>query len=171
MNKILTTNVYSITALSVCKDKVVNIEVQGMVTETGNGNVILTGNLGSSAYETMLVAKTVCRYKHKKFNSFNYHLHFGYPSVKKDGPSWGLSCYILLSWLSGALNYKNAMAATGEIDLKGNIKPVLYLNEKIASWAANEVGCIIIPKITDQILTPSVYSIEHVDELSLIMNF
>lgn len=161
---------HSITALSVCKDKVVNIEVQGMVTESGNGSVILTGNLGSAAYETMLVAKTVCAYKNKGFNLFNYHLHFGYPSVKKDGPSWGLSCYILLSWLSGALNYKNGMAATGEIDLKGNIKPVLYLNEKIASWAATEVGCIIIPKVPDQQLTHGVYSINHIDELPTIMN-
>ena len=169
MNKIPNHKIYSITALSVVKDCVVNIEVQGIITGMGNGHITLTGNLGDVAHETMLVAKTVCAYKNNQFNLFNYHIHFGFHSIKKDGPSWGLACYIMLSWLSGSLNYKEKIAATGEIDLKGNIKPVRYFNEKIAAWVASEIGYIITPKMTEQLSNQQIYPINHVDELNFIM--
>lgn len=164
-------SVYSISALSFSKTRSVIVEVQGIVLGAGSGELVLTGNLGTAAYEAMLVAKTVLWCRNKTINNFDYHLHFSYPGVKKEGPSWGVACYIMLSWLSGQLKYKKGLAATGEIDLKGNIKQVTYLDEKMAAWAKSECSYLIIPRMEAAInVAHNVFSLNNVDQLFPIIN-
>jgi ATP-dependent Lon protease len=167
------TSVLTITALSVSKDKVIKVPVQGLVLGNGDGQLTLTGNVGIVAFEAMQVAKTLCNFNSNPLiDKFNYHIHFGYPVVQKDGPSWGLACFILLSWLCGNLTYKHGVAATGELDLLGNVNSVFYLNNKVASWAATEIGEVIIPftdEVSHLLSNNRIFQIRHVDELDDIL--
>jgi ATP-dependent Lon protease len=163
-------NIVSIIALSFSPKASIAIEIQGINLGHGNGNIILTGNLGEIAHETTLIAKTVFGMRDKSIYNFNYHLHFAYPTVKKEGPSWGLACFIMLCYLSGKLKYKNNIAATGELDLKGNVKPIRYLNEKFIAWSKSQASYLILPKSPKLPAHKDIFPVENVDEFLYLFN-
>ena len=76
--------IYSISALSFAKEKSFNIKIQGVKLNKGNGNILITGNLGHVAHEAMMLAKTLLSIQNPVFCKTDYHLHFEYPSLKKD---------------------------------------------------------------------------------------
>ena len=95
-----------------------------------------------------------------------------YLSLHKEGASWGLACFILLSRLSGLnikYNITTSLAATGEIDLFGNVIPVLYLEEKLNSIIQQKIYTkIIIPQAHNiSFIDPSIeiFQVNHIEEL------
>ena len=142
----MNSKIYSISALCFGQEASLCFEVQGIKLAKGTGKVIVTGNLGLVAYESMMVAKTLMAINYPAFNNYNYHLHFSYHATKKEGPSWGLACFIILSFLCDKLKYKSGIAATGEIDLAGNVKPVKYIDEKLTAWAKSSCDILFVPK-------------------------
>lgn len=161
-NKIL-----SVYALCVAEDNGIAIKIQGVKLTNGSGNIILTGNVGELVRDSVLVCKTLLSNISIAFLDFNYHLHFEYIQVKKDGASCGLACFILLCMLFNIRLCHQAypLAATGEIDLYGNVIPIKYLDIKIASAPA-EIQAIFIPQFQGHIVhSKKIYQVSNVVEL------
>lgn len=162
--------VSSVNALCFTKDMGVSIEVQGVMLGNGSGNIVLTGYLGELARDAMFVAKTLLGRVNPKSMMYDYHVHFQYLHLKKDGPSWGLACFMLLCFISETeTKYSNAnISATGELDLKGNVKKVSYLKEKI-NGIADYVKCdtVLIPSVEEEITLKnrSIYQISNIEQL------
>jgi len=163
--------VYLINALCFSQEASLCIEVQGIRLSKGTGDITITGNLGSIAHESMLVAKTLIGMMYPVIYEYDYHLHFTYHTTKKEGTSWGLACFIILSFLCGRIEYKKHVAATGEIDLSGSIKPVKYIDEKLAAWAKSNCHTLFIPK--DNRITSNnngtVYQVTKVEQVWSIL--
>ncbi len=139
-------NQYTINSLCLGKNNSLCIEIQGMILRRGEGKVTITGSLSTSAYETMVLARNILLASSEVFSQYDYHLHFAYPATQKNGTSWGLACYLLLSFISGSLAYIPNIAATGELDLFGNVLPVKYIDDKLAAWGKSQCELLFIPK-------------------------
>lgn len=118
----------------------------------GNGNILLTGSLGDVMSESAKVALSYIKSNYKLFNIdykvFNDDIHINVPdiSIKKDGPSAGVS--ITTSIISDLANLKinSNIAFTGEITLRGNILKIGGLKEKVIGAYINNIDTIFIPK-------------------------
>lgn len=146
--------IFSVYALCFVKDMGIAVEVQGYRVGIGTGNIVTTGNVGELARDSVLVCKTLLSNLNPKFLYYDYHIHFQYLQLKKDGSSWGLACFMLLCLISDTrIKYPEyPIAATGELDLYGNVKSVLYLKEKI-NGISDYIKCdnIFIPKSVDDV--------------------
>ena len=117
----------------------------------GNGDIILTGSLGDVMLESAKIALSYIKANYKKFKidykSFDNDIHINVPniSIKKEGPSAGVS--ITTSIISDLTNLKikNNIAFTGEITLRGNILKVGGLKEKLIGAYINNIDMIFIP--------------------------
>lgn len=117
----------------------------------GNGNIILTGSLGSIMMESAKIALSYIKANHKLFNIdysvFSNDIHINVPNIalKKDGPSAGMT--ITAAIISALSNFKinTNIAFTGEITLKGNILKVGGLKEKVIGAHMNNIDTIFIP--------------------------
>ncbi len=126
--------------------------IGGMVTKIevckykGTGNVVITGMLGDSMRESVKVAYSYIKsnYKNEIKNS-DVHIHFLEASLKKDGPSSGVS--VTSAILSLFLNKKipSNVAFTGEISLTGNILKVGGLKEKVIAAINSNIKTIYLP--------------------------
>ena len=125
--------------------------------------------------DSAVVAGSLLRNLNNKILDYDYHLHFQYLSLKKDGPSWGLACFILLCLLTDTKmkEYCNEgiIAATGELDLSGMVKPVKYLKEKVEGMIPY-VNCknIFIP-FTEEIISiegKCIYQVRNITELLVL---
>jgi ATP-dependent Lon protease len=165
MNKI-----HFVNALCFVKDMGVSVEIQGTRIGKGDGNIILTGNVGNLARDSMYVAKTLLGMVNPKAMEYNYHIHFQYLQLNKDGPSWGLACFMLMCLISDTeTKYSNKdVSATGELDLRGNVRKVSYLKEKI-NGISDYVKCdtVLIPKFEEEIKleNKTVHQITNIQEL------
>ena len=165
MNKVKFVN-----ALCFAKDMGVSVEVQGLRTGRGVGNIILTGNVGELARDSMYVSKTLLHMVNPESMNYDYHVHFQYLQLKKDGTSWGLACFLLLCLISETNTKYSAaqISATGELDLLGNVRKVSYLKEKISGIADYvKYDTVLIPKLNEDIAigTKNIYQISNIKEL------
>ncbi len=117
----------------------------------GNGDLILTGSMGSDMIESSKIALSYIKASYKYFNIdyniFKNDIHINIPdiSTKKDGPSAGVA--IVTSIISAISNLKisNKIAMTGEITLRGNVVKIGGLKEKILGAYINGIDTIFIP--------------------------
>lgn len=165
----MSNKIYSIHALCFGQETSLCIEVQGIKLPKGTGEIIITGNLGLVAYESMLVAKTLIGVNYPVIYNHNYHLHFSYHATKKEGASWGLACFIILSFLCNKLKYKKGIAATGEIDLSGTIKPVKYIDEKLAAWAKSNCDMLFVPQDDRITANDGIYQVNSINQIQPII--
>jgi ATP-dependent Lon protease len=163
-------DIFCVNALCFAKGMGISVQVQGVKLGKGNGNIVLTGNVGEVARDSMLVAKTVLQRVNPKFITYDYHLHFQYLHLRKDGTSWGLACFLLLCAISETKTKYSGLnlSATGELDLEGNVKKVSHLKEKIES-IADYVKCdtVLIPKLEESITlgNKNIVEISNINQL------
>ncbi|ORX63093.1 ATP-dependent protease La [Hesseltinella vesiculosa] len=122
----------------------------------GRGELILTGCLGDIIQESSFIAlswikanaldlKLTDDPKQQLLEDTDVHIHLPSGAVPKDGPSAGVAIAVcLLSLLSGRC-VPRTTAMTGEITLRGNIRAVGGIKEKLL--AAHRAGAttIILP--------------------------
>ncbi|MDR1566787.1 MAG: endopeptidase La [Treponema sp.] len=118
----------------------------------GNGEVIITGNLGEVMKESARIALSFLRsagdryrYQVKDMGKTDFHIHVPEGAIPKDGPSAGVTlASSLLSTLCKAAP-KPGIAMTGELTLTGRILPIGGLKEKLLAAIRNGMGKVLLP--------------------------
>ena len=118
----------------------------------GNGQFILTGNLGETLKESAMIALSYIKTNLKKFDidynilkDIDIHIHMPSGGIPKDGPSAGIAITTALLSVFKGITIKNSIAFTGEITLKGSIRPVGNVKDKIIGSIKNNINTIFIP--------------------------
>lgn len=109
---------------------------------------IITGLAGTSAKDSVSVAKTILKMNYAKdpCEPMAFHVHFGEGAVPVDGPSAGIT--ILVSMLSSYFGIPVAkkVAMTGEINLHGGVYAIGGEIQKIEGAIRAGMELVIIPK-------------------------
>jgi len=122
------------------------------VAVVGHGQLIFSGNVGPTSREAGLVAFSCLKMKARDLQigelvaSYDLHLHFTDTEIGKDGPSSGLALV-----LAGVSAYQQralraALAATGEITIHGEVKPVGGIHEKIVAAHLAGFRTVLLPR-------------------------
>ncbi len=126
------------------------IEVTKML---GNGQFILTGQLGDVMKESCRIALSYVRANADDFGidknfhkNSDIHIHVPEGAVPKDGPSAGVAIVTSIISLLTGIPARPDISMTGEITLKGEVLPIGGVKEKVLG--ANRAGIkeIILPK-------------------------
>jgi len=111
----------------------------------GKGKLTLTGNLGDVMKESAVIAleylkahADIIGLDQEVFNNYNVHIHVPEGATPKDGPSAGITILSALASVFTQRKFKNGLAMTGEITLRGRVLPVGGIKEKIL--AAKRLG-------------------------------
>ena len=94
-----------------------------------------------------------------EYNIFKNDIHINIPniSIKKEGPSAGVSITTAIISALSNLSINKNIAFTGEITLRGNILKIGSLKEKVIGAYINNIDTIFIPflNISDLDLIPT----------------
>lgn len=123
----------------------------------GDGQLVLTGQLGDVMKESAKLALNWLRIHADKFHipvqkgtdlmeGTDVHIHFPAGAVGKDGPSAGITIVTVLVSLFTGRTVLPDVAMTGEITLQGLVLPVGGIKDKVL--AAHRAGMrkVILPK-------------------------
>lgn len=142
----------------------------------GSGIVRFNDTAGSMAKDSVFNAASVIRsLTDKDIKDYDIHVNI-VGGGKIDGPSAGAAITICI--ISSLLNkpIRQDMAITGEISLKGNVKPVGGIFEKIYGARRMGIKTVLIPSDnkneiplnTDDIDIRTVGSIKEIMDIALI---
>ncbi|KAG2218486.1 hypothetical protein INT45_011667 [Circinella minor] len=123
----------------------------------GKGDLRLTGSLGDVIKESAHIALTWVKANAYALKiaptidtniveKFDIHLHLPNGSVKKDGPSAGVTLVTSLVSLFTGCVVPSTTAMTGEISLRGIVLPVGGIKEKVISAHRAGVRKIVLPE-------------------------
>lgn len=110
----------------------------------GNGELVLTGQLGDVMKESARISLSLIRSRmahqtsHFNFSKKDLHIHVPSGSTPKDGPSAGITLFTSLASLLTGRTVDTKTAMTGEITLRGTVLPVGGIKEKVL--AAHRAG-------------------------------
>lgn len=119
----------------------------------GNGQLIITGQLGDVMRESAQTALSLLKARAETLNidqasldGSDIHIHVPAGAIKKDGPSAGVALYTALVSLMSQHNVRADVAMTGEISLRGQVLPIGGVKEK--TLAAHQAGIktVILPE-------------------------
>ncbi|MBN1520758.1 MAG: endopeptidase La [Spirochaetales bacterium] len=128
------------------------LPVEASVFE-GEGELILTGNLGDVMKESARAALTYIR-SHasdfglvpKDFSGRTLHVHVPEGAIPKDGPSAGITlAAAILSVLTGS-PLSPGWAMTGEITLTGRLLAIGGVKEKVLAAHRNKLAKVLLPE-------------------------
>ncbi len=118
----------------------------------GNGNLVLTGHLGTIMKESAQAAFSFIKSKYSDFcinplhlKKYDLHVHVPHGAVPKEGPSAGIA--ITTSMISALIKCPPLAETcmTGEITLHGMVLPIGGLKEKILAAQRAQLKYAILP--------------------------
>jgi ATP-dependent Lon protease len=118
----------------------------------GNGELIITGNLGDVMKESARIALSWLRSAEENYRfrldiaKTDFHIHVPEGAIPKDGPSAGITlASSLLSTLCQTAP-RPGTAMTGELTLTGRILPIGGLKEKVLAAIRNGMDMVLLPE-------------------------
>lgn len=124
-----------------------------VVTMKGSGKLEITGQLGDVMTESAKIAYGYVRSNSKKFGleddfykNTDIHIHAPEGSIKKDGPSAGVTMVTAIVSALSNKKVKRNVAMTGEVTLTGKVLAIGGLKEKSIAAHRSGVDTIIVPK-------------------------
>lgn len=118
-------------------------------TMPGEGNLILTGQLGDVMKESAQIALSLVRSllpkREKFFKESDFHLHVPEGAVPKDGPSAGVAMTTALYSAVTGKKIAGRVAMTGEITLRGRVLPIGGLKEKLLVARLAGISTVLVP--------------------------
>ncbi len=119
---------------------------------SGNGKLILTGQLGDVMKESAQTALSLLKAQAeelaidpKGFDQSDVHVHVPAGAIPKDGPSAGVAMFVSLASLFKQRVVRPDVAMTGEISLRGLVLPVGGIKEKTIAAARAGIRKVILP--------------------------
>ena len=116
----------------------------------GNGDVIITGQLGDVMKESAKISLSLLKSRLPvntvPFKEKDLHIHVPSGSVPKDGPSAGIALFTALASLVTGIPVNGNLAMTGEITLRGMVLPIGGLKEKLIAAQRAGIKKALIPK-------------------------
>ncbi|MEE2993723.1 MAG: endopeptidase La [Gemmatimonadota bacterium] len=119
----------------------------------GNGQLIITGQLGEVMRESVLAAKSYIQSQAgtlnippEKFDKYNIHLHFPEGAIPKDGPSAGIAIATAIASLLSDRPVRTDIAMTGEITLRGRVLAVGGIKDKVLAAHRAGIKTVLVPK-------------------------
>lgn len=119
-------------------------------TMPGEGNLILTGQLGEVMQESARIAlsyvRSVSKKSSKYYKEHDFHVHVPEGAVPKDGPSAGVT---MATAIFSAIEEKKVdagVAMTGEVTLRGRVLPIGGLKEKLLAARLAGIRKVVVPR-------------------------
>jgi ATP-dependent Lon protease len=146
----------------------------------GTGKTTLTGQLGDVFQESCQAAITYIRSRSSNlglapdfYQSIDLHVHV--PELwGVDGPSAGITIATAVVSAVTGIAVRKEIAMTGEITLRGKVRPIGGLKEKLLAAKRAGITRIIIPKDNERELDEvpkdvknslEILAVEHMDEV------
>ena len=147
----------------------------------GKGNVKQTGKLGDVMQESVSAAMSYVRsratsfgLKPTLFEKRDIHVHVPEGATPKDGPSAGIAMATSMVSVLTGIPVRRDVAMTGEITLRGRVRPIGGLKEKLLAALRAGVTTVFIPKDNEKDLAEipdsvkkalTIIAVSHVDEV------
>jgi ATP-dependent Lon protease len=119
---------------------------------SGNGRLILTGQLGDVMKESAQTALSLLKSRAASlgiepalFERSDIHVHVPAGAIPKDGPSAGVAMFMSLVSLMVGRAVDPAIAMTGEISLRGIVLPVGGIREKVVAAERAGIKTVMLP--------------------------
>jgi ATP-dependent Lon protease len=119
---------------------------------SGNGKLILTGQLGDVMKESAQAALSLLKTRAGAmgievdlFSNNDIHVHVPAGATPKDGPSAGVAMFVSLTSLMTGRAVPPTTAMTGEISLRGLVLPVGGIREKVIAAARAGIDTVLLP--------------------------
>jgi ATP-dependent Lon protease len=119
----------------------------------GNGNLVLTGQLGDVMRESARIALSYVEshaaelgIDERSFHGREFHIHVPAGAIPKDGPSAGVTIVTALASLLSGRPVKSTIGMTGEVTLQGRVLPIGGLKQKVMAAQAAGLTEVILPE-------------------------
>lgn len=148
------------------------IEAMAFETEKGKGTVRFNDTAGSMAKDSVFNAATVIRkITGKDIKDYDIHVNV-VGGGKIDGPSAGTAITICIISAILGKPIRQDVAITGEISLRGKVKPVGGIFEKIYGARRKGIKLVIVPKDNEKEIPKALKDIEVkcVQNIEEVMN-
>lgn len=122
----------------------------------GKGNLTLTGQLGEVMQESAQTAYSYVRSRAVKLGikksdiaNNDVHIHFPDGATPKDGSSAGIAISSALVSALTNIPFKNHLAMTGEVSLRGRVLAIGGLKEKLLAAQQHGITDVLLPKANE----------------------
>jgi ATP-dependent Lon protease len=130
--------------------------VEAALLPGGNGQLTLTGQLGSVMQESARAALSHVRQQASSLgispeflSKQDLHVHVPAGAIPKDGPSAGVTMATAIVSAARGVPVNPEVAMTGEITLSGLVLPVGGIREKALAAKRQGIGTFILPQMNE----------------------
>jgi ATP-dependent Lon protease len=129
------------------------VEATSMPSSKGDGELVLTGQLGDVMRESARIALSHVRANAERlgieadaFEGRTFHLHVPAGAIPKDGPSAGITMATALVSLLTGRPVRHTLGMTGELTLQGKVLPIGGVKQKVLAAHAAGLTEVVVPE-------------------------
>ena len=143
----------------------------------GSGKLTITGKLGDVMQESARAALSYVRSRALRlgldsdfYQKIDIHVHVPEGAIPKDGPSAGLTIATSIASAILRLPVDRSLAMTGEITLRGRVRPIGGLTEKLLAARRGNITNVLMPRDNERNLREVPQNIRDSLNIELVDN-